>query len=989
MGNCFASDSSQPRNKVFQDFYYLYRDKKYLLRIADDSISKTKFESSIKIRSDSGVGYLNDGRIMVAGGTDNAGCLTNTAYILNPATGQILHISHLPVASKEGAFFHYKTYVYYVGGIIDAEDEEIIAQEQAAPIMKYYIKEGHWEVFIQKHENKIGLHEYLMKKLNNGEEGDEEIEVTMREIIYPGMFMLGSKIYLINGQRMNSKGILTSLSSVFSIDLEEDDFGFQQETFKSPLKVFRPVCGSYGDQAFITGGLKPSSKSCSKKTYLFSLADGEPKFTQISGLKVEVGDTYPVISMTNANIVVSYPNIAIYKTSSAEWLHFAFEETLVNRSEIKYTTPVLEILNFVSDEVVRKEGQYSTKYRTHGKTVNSDQELESGQSLSEPERLEKYTMKLPEGLVLPDGLYMNHEHTSSITSNNRLNLRDSSDDFSVERHIDIPLLRQSYEPKSSESSVNLSDREPVKFKKNIAPMALPAPNIQPKKQSFNFDSEASEKSSERANKAKKVKIPDIQKTASFKDEPEDLSDDSMQIEKYQKEAESDSSDFEINQVVPSPIKIRTEMKEYPKAVNSGEESASPQVKKVEHAAKSSSSSHFDFKPSGNEKEIKNESSDPESSDFDFGETEKAPARDSDRKDSVSSRSKFSLDGSLDKADLHKEVHEPSYEYQKIQKAEVSEEESEEAAKLKAINKRQVKIKESTYAGGLSSDKPKQVIIPKLGEKYVDADFDFESPSNLSALKISGRGKHSNNNSPLKPKVIHLQKASNRLQLDSSRKHNEPEIKEDSGIFEEQSNIIKSKTGFKKKPNQNLEDDSSESFEIAQRMRIPSGHQEDESELEESKSSNIIARKSSRIVMEEPSPHIEIDLSAEKSIDLEYELKKETTVQVIQLITKEFEIESTSSAGLKVLFESYGKVTLINCKLFEDILLRVLPKSRFRVTLLSNVLRKLYIPLGRDKIENEKLLEIYISAGIKEDTTLIDRDVVCFCVSKAIGAIISG
>ena len=108
---------------------------------------------------------------------------------------------------------------------------------------------------------------------------------------------------------------------------------------------------------------------------------------------------------------------------------------------------------------------------------------------------------------------------------------------------------------------------------------------------------------------------------------------------------------------------------------------------------------------------------------------------------------------MDKADLHKEVHEPSYEYQKIQKAEVSEEESEEAAKLKAINKRQVKIKESTYAGGLSSDKPKQVIIPKLGEKYVDADFDFESPSNLSALKISGRGKHSNNNSPLKPKLL--------------------------------------------------------------------------------------------------------------------------------------------------------------------------------------------------------------------------------------------
>ena len=987
MGNCFAPNDSQPRNKVFQEFYYLYREKKYLLRIADDSISKTKFENSIKIRSDSGVGYLNDGRIIVAGGTDSAGCLTNTAYIINSATGQILHISHLPVASKEGAFFHYKTFVYYVGGIIDAEDEEVIAQEQAAPIMKYFLKEGYWEVFLQKQENKIGLHDYLMRKLNNGED-DEEIEVKMREIIYPGTFMIGSKIYFINGQRMSSKGILTSLRSVFSIDLEVDDFNFTQESFKSPLKVFRPVCGSHGNQVFITGGLKPSSKSCSKKTYIFTLSTGEPRFTEIPGLQAQIGDTYPVISTGDTNIVISYPSVAMFNTSTSKWLHFEFEEKEINRNDIKYTTPVLEIMNFVSDEAVRREGQFSTKYKNLVRTVDSD-EVESGQSMSEPERLEKYTLKLPEGLllpegfVLPEGLFMTNDHESSINSHNRHNLSDSSVDLTVDHRIDIPMHKQSFEGRSHESSVNLSDREePVKFKKNIAPMALPAPNIQPKKQNIKIDSESSEEFSEKLKKAKKVKQPHI-KVVGFRNEKEVEADDSIQAEKDRNIVEIDSSEFDFKQSVHSPAKTPATIQEYPKEVFSGNESPSPEINKKGYPAKSSSSSKFEFESPGNVLggiDFINKNSDHESSDFDFGTGKKSPEKKVDNKDSE----KSSLNSSVDKIELHQGVQDLSNGHKKIH--------SGKAAEAQAADKLQGILKKPAHKEGLGADKPKQAVIPKSDNKYVDPDFEFESPSIVGAPKPSNRGKHGQNKSPLKPKPIHLKKVGKK-EADSARRLNEPDEHQYKGS---DSDFDEEEPGLKINAPQRIGEESPGSFESVQKISMPKDQQdsESESESEESKgkgkgkSSNINQKKSNIIAMNEPSPRIDIDLSAENSIVLEYELQKDTTVQVIQLITKELEIESTPSAGLKVLFDSYGKVSVINCKLFEDILMRVLPKTKFRITLLSNVLRKLYGPLNRKKIENERLLEIYHTAGITADTTLIEKDVVCFCVSKAISAIIS-
>lgn len=931
MGNCFSADEENSKTKLFQDFYYLYREKKYLLRVADGSISKYKFESSIKIRSDSAIGYLNDGRIITAGGTDSAGCLTNRAYIINPVSSEILEISHLPVASKEGAFFHYKTFVYYVGGVTEAEDEEIIAQEQTAPIMKYHLEEGSWEVFFEKRENKMPLQEYLQIQLDEPN-SDDEPDVLLRDIMYPGMFMIGSKIYLINGQRMNAKGILKSMQSVFSIDLEEEDFCFQQEDFKSPLKVFRPVCGSYGEQGFITGGLKPSSKQCNMDTYLFSITGNKPVFTLVQGLKLALDDTYPVLSTNNTYFAISYPNVVIYDLSVTAWHQFTFGETPIQRSKVSYTTPVLDIKNFITDDIVKKVGIYSTKYKTFGKGESFD--IKSGESLSEPEN---FPMKLPEGLIL------SNEYLES-NSKDRFNMSNSSEDFSVDRKIEIPIARDSFKNKSG-SSLNLSDRDMARLSnQKLAPIAKPGAKVKVDKK---FVVDSSEESVQSYKKHKK-NIPGM-KIHEIDNEPEDISDRSSK--RHKKSFESESSDFEINQVLPVPIQVKTSIlvNDIKKHEDSDDFSPDPKEKDISVSVDSDEYEFRAEKPSNDTHSNIKEAKSNESSDFEF---EQDVAKKPGKIVKKISDPHIGIPVEIDvKPEFPVEKHEKDLE-----------------------KSRKLKMKQATFAGGLGKDKPKMTVDTK-SKNIEDDEFGFESPT--LNIKISEKGKSGRNLSPQKA-AIHVKKISN--YGDKEGHHIKGKDSGDSDVINKKQQVSKSKTVMKKKMQESSS--SSESFEAENKVPMPMKKQE---EIEESIDSSSNAHYDSKV---EKKIDLSFENSKDYSIELEYELSKTMTINIVNSITAEFDIPNVSSSAFKTLFSSYGELKGVDCKTFEDIILKVIPKGRFRVTLLSNVLRKIHKPLGKGKIDNNRLLEIYNSAKITEDTTMVERDIICFCVSKAVGVVIN-
>ena len=92
-----------------------------------------------------------------------------------------------------------------------------------------------------------------------------------------------------------------------------------------------------------------------------------------------------------------------------------------------------------------------------------------------------------------------------------------------------------------------------------------------------------------------------------------------------------------------------------------------------------------------------------------------------------------------------------------------------------------------------------------------------------------------------------------------------------------------------------------------------------------------------------------------------------------------------NSGITKILNRY-KRPIINNSNLEEILSKLLPDKAFRVTLLSNLLRKIHTVLEKKKISHENLLRIYNSADITEDTITIERNVICYCISKGINAI---
>lgn len=451
MGNCLSIEDSYEHPVAFDDFYYVYRNLRYLLRISDNGISKLKYDNSIKIRKDSGVGYLNDGRIMLVGGTDNSGCLTNKAYILNPAMNKATILPNTPISVKEGYLFHYKDFVYVIGALKDSDDEEILSQEQSAPIMRYYLNAGQWEIFNEEHKKK-NFQQKIQKSVNSSK---SKHEITYKDILYPGCFMIKSKVYLVCGQQMSPRGILETLNLVFSVDLEDESFNFKIEDFEIPLSVFRPICGSYKKKAFITGGVNHSGKHGSKTSIMLDFSSESPAIETIDGLRLDLDDNYPILASERSFFCVAYPNLAIFNPEESSWKQFVVDHTFVNKRDVKYPTPVMASETIGGLASIKN----TVKFPFLENKVKIVDDIPSGESLSSVDV--SVHVKLPPGLVI-DGV-KDYEKQSKSSDSDSV---DSSGQFSAERAIDIPEgLRNRESEQSSSSSLAKKKKKSKKAEK--------------------------------------------------------------------------------------------------------------------------------------------------------------------------------------------------------------------------------------------------------------------------------------------------------------------------------------------------------------------------------------------------------------------------------------------------------------------------------------------------------------------------------------------
>ena len=479
---------------------------------------------------------------------------------------------------------------------------------------------------------------------------------------------------------------------------------------------------------------------------------------------------------------------------------FTFGENLINKTTQKFTTPILENGIFTSEQEIKREGQFSLKYKAKTKDFDSDY-LESGMSLSEAEIIEKKTLKLPEGLIL------NTEFSGPDSTNNRkLNDSNSSDDFSVEQQIDIPKFQKEMSQYSSNSSVNLSDRSFVKHsKRKLAPLAIPAKNHR-LKQVFSFDSDRSFDSS-----------PSIDMRDQYKKqiEPENLIE-LGEISDRDKDKESDSSDFEIDGAMKEPAKTQVLlMSGTPKEISIDlDSSSSPKTTKVKEknidiiSPLSMDLKHLENKGTEGNNDNKSSSS---SSEYHFSpEKSPLPAIGLLESSGSETESNYSLDDPKEKAAMYNLVEVSSGGIRNTQvlpyENKVIDHKSQKKESLIKKNKKIIESPQDiSDSNNLKQQSPKKdiniaieelpkqdnidklsghkatytgvprVVPPFINENFPqkeikDEDFGFESPRAVEIPKISENASSKNLLPSRSKKSIHLLKVNSRAEIKDNQKN---------------------------------------------------------------------------------------------------------------------------------------------------------------------------------------------------------------------------
>lgn len=316
MGNEKSMIIPTSKSETIPFVYYLNRKEGFILYLTQNRTKKFRFKVQPKLYPDSALCYLSDTTILIAGGTNSKGKLKTNCYILDFDKMSIQAVTPLPVASKLGHLIDYKDSVFYVGGTTENQNsEEIHSQYVGSPIMKYRKSDNSWEVFLYRDAKKI-------------KEKTEE-KFSLRNLLYPGAFMIQSKIYFFGGTVLSPEVEINY--SVFSIDLESVDLNIEEEKYEFPIALNYPEAGSNSKFAFIHGGVDVSSLP-NKLCYIFTLKKG---FSQIGGKNLEVAENYPPRCTKDYIIAMAFPRFALKLRQSEGWMMYSVAE---NRSALSPVT---------------------------------------------------------------------------------------------------------------------------------------------------------------------------------------------------------------------------------------------------------------------------------------------------------------------------------------------------------------------------------------------------------------------------------------------------------------------------------------------------------------------------------------------------------------------------------------------------------------------------------------------------------------------------
>ncbi|OMJ79940.1 hypothetical protein SteCoe_19925 [Stentor coeruleus] len=316
----------KPYKEVFA--YYVNRSQSFILRLTQNCTKKLKFSIGKRFPNDSVLGYYDENTIIIAGGTSKSKSLKTRCYLINLEQTQLQILAPLPISAKLGGLFKYKNDMYYAGGVTEKKSIKYQKIISGCPIMRYSFNENFWEVFIHKVEKSDGV-------LNSCEPSSMlEDNFKIENLVYPGCFLLGSKLYYFAGAILPS---YTPSRAVYSINLESETKELQIEPYSFPINIFNPLTGSSSKFAFIWGGLSPSSKP-SQSCYMFTQKKG---FSETLSPGLDYFENYPIKITEDYIIIMAFPKFAVKFINSHMWMHY----TASLNYNIKSQTAIINDLN--------------------------------------------------------------------------------------------------------------------------------------------------------------------------------------------------------------------------------------------------------------------------------------------------------------------------------------------------------------------------------------------------------------------------------------------------------------------------------------------------------------------------------------------------------------------------------------------------------------------------------------------------------------------
>ena len=340
MGNCTVKTSAQlePQLKlVIPSCSYFNRKNKNLFEITNDKITKYKLEGRLRSYQNSCVGTVSGNRILIIGGSDFTGSLTNRAFMIDVSSKLATEIAPSPKAVKEGNLLEVKGFYYFVGGTVETEDSDLPVSEEGAPIMRYNTKENFWEVFSHNFNSTTTINKVLKRKITDRGGSDDILSVDSRKIslknlISAGAFVFESRIYLVGG-KIYQEGSYMPTDKIFSFGVRNDEFDLREESLKLPLKLVSPVCSAGENHAFITGGYMENGYP-NVKMFVIKFSQNEVLACH-ARLDSALEEIYPPTYLENEIVIFSFPKIWIKPKKEDKAHVFTFYRKKVKQTQTK------------------------------------------------------------------------------------------------------------------------------------------------------------------------------------------------------------------------------------------------------------------------------------------------------------------------------------------------------------------------------------------------------------------------------------------------------------------------------------------------------------------------------------------------------------------------------------------------------------------------------------------------------------------------------